>query len=66
MQRFRDMMEGGKLDAWRRSGIFFLAPGVGVMIPVKASAITVDVRGMFLFGKPATGLALAAGYALAL
>jgi hypothetical protein len=64
-QDYEDEAEAGTLDAWRRSGKLFFAPGFGVMIPVKGkSGLTLDVRGMFMFGKAATGMALAAGYAL--
>ncbi len=64
-QNFEDEAEAGKLDAWRRTGKVFFAPGFGVVIPAGSrGGVTVDLRGMFLFGKSATGLALAVGYAL--
>lgn len=64
-QSFMDDAEAGKLDAWRRTGKVFFAPGFGVVIPAgPRGGVTVDLRGMFLFGKSATGIALAVGYAL--
>jgi hypothetical protein len=63
-QNFEEEAEAGKLDAWRRTGKVFFAPGVGVVIPAGSrGGVTVDLRGMFLFGKSATAIALAVGYA---
>jgi hypothetical protein len=64
-QNFEDDAEAGTLDAWRRTGKVFFAPGFGVVIPAGSrGGVTVDLRGMFLFGKSATAIALAVGYAL--
>ncbi|MFO7178124.1 MAG: tetratricopeptide repeat protein [Pseudomonadota bacterium] len=64
---YRAGAKPGRLDVWRRVGRFFVAPGLGLMIPTSTSSgFALEVRGMYLFDREAYGGAGSLGYVIGL